>query len=102
MQQGHHDLYLQVVDGHGDVLRVALVEYPDLPVGGWPWHAMPVVVEQHSLILHNMSLNDSDTHISPTAPSLQQLRPFSKAGNIKHVSGEASITRLSYLAPRKA
>ena len=42
---------LQVVHGQGDVLRVALVEHPHLPVGGGPRHAVPVVVEQHPLVL---------------------------------------------------
>ena len=43
---------LQVVDGHGDVLRVGLVEHPDLAICRGPRHAVPVVVEQHPLRLH--------------------------------------------------
>ena len=43
--------HLQVKHGQGDVLRVALVEDPDLAVGGRPRHAVPVVVEQHALAL---------------------------------------------------
>jgi len=42
---------LKVVDGHGDVLSVALVENPDLPIRCRPRHAVAIVVEQHPLIL---------------------------------------------------
>ncbi len=50
---GGADPGLQVVDGHGDVLREGLVEHPDLPVGRRPRHAVPVVVEQHALVLQH-------------------------------------------------
>ena len=36
---------LQVIYGHGDVLGVALVEHPHLPIHGGAWHTMTVVVE---------------------------------------------------------
>ena len=56
---GGADPGLEVVDGHGDVLRVTLVEDPDLPIGRRPRHAMPVVVEQHPLVLHGKQSIDT-------------------------------------------
>jgi hypothetical protein len=42
---------LQLVDGERDVLRVVLVEHPDLAVRRRFGHAVSVVVEQHALVL---------------------------------------------------
>ena len=47
---------LQVVDRKWDVLRVGLVEDPDLPICCRARHSMAIVVEKHSLILQVVAL----------------------------------------------